>query len=76
MIHSSLDAPSFLEHLCKAVEAELVKAAEPYIQKCLKEVEAEIRAKLGAVACSLLTQYDVYFDRKELMIRIKNDIKL
>lgn len=68
---SHIDTQSTLTGLQKAIEAELVKAAEPLIQKAVADFEKEARRQVGLRCIALLeSSYDARQHGQTLVIRI------
>ena len=75
-MESTITIESFIKQLNQSVDAEIKKAMAEEIERAKKRLEDELQAKLGTIALSLIKNYDVYYDRGELLIRVHNDVKV
>lgn len=51
-----IDGPNFLSSLQAEMNKQMLAAAEPVIQKALKEVEQAMRQRLGAMVIGLIEE--------------------
>jgi hypothetical protein len=63
----------FLADVQRVIEAELLKGVEAAIEEAVERVRAEVKSRIGVIACGMLSNYRVERDGPELVIRV--DIK-
>jgi len=67
-----INEEAFIDVIKDSMNAEMTKAAEPVIQKALKEIEAEMRAKLGAMLIATINNdYQIERFGSDLRIVVK-----
>ena len=64
-----------VEEIQTSLEAAVKTAAEPLVKALLEDVEKQVRKELGAIACSLLREYDIQrrTDQLEIRVRLTDD---
>ena len=56
--------------LLQQLKSEIDKLCNAHIEKAVAQFETDLRDKMGHIALRLLSQYDVYRDGTNLMIRV------
>lgn len=56
-----------------AIRANVAEAMESIIGEAKKKVEVELKKKTDSIALFLLSEYSVYRDGRDVIIRVKSD---
>lgn len=62
---------SLLPELERMIQREVAKAIEFAVEDAADKVRAKIRERLGPIACSMLSHYEVMRMGQELVIKVK-----
>jgi len=54
-----------------ALKAETERVVEEIANEAAEKARREVRAKVGAIACSLLSEYSLTRDGRDLLIRVQ-----
>lgn len=71
MASTIINAEQFSEVMGKVLHEEMIKAAEPFIQSALKDIEVELRRKIAVMVLGQIqTDYDVVNNGMVVHIRV------
>lgn len=54
----------------RAIDEEINRTADEATEEVIKRIREAVRKRLGGIACGLLGQYEVYEDRRRLIITV------
>ena len=65
----------FAAAVLDALNREIERVAEEEIDAAHKRVAERVRERLGSIATAIFSHYDLTLDRRDLLIRVRNEPK-
>ena len=72
---SALAPERFADAVLSALRAEIERVADEEIDAAHKRIGERVRERVGSIAASVFTHYDLMMDRGDLLIRVRNETK-